>query len=102
MTRDVYREQKALAASGLKLLDASFSGVACERPYRGASGRLLRENLVGMRPCATCAFDDDSLQRFKEDAAETSGKNALDEMFNLEIKPFAKKLGVKLALENLS
>ena len=54
-----------------------------------------------MRPCVGCAAYDGAFECLKEAAAEPKRK-VLEEIFNVEIKPFAKKLDIKLALENLS
>jgi sugar phosphate isomerase/epimerase len=98
---DVYREQKALAASGLKCLtlhsailhvkdpievhQAVYYGkisLECARAL-GVSLMVVHSNVSKKLP-----------QNFRE--------RCLTEIFNDEIKPFAKSLGIKLALENLS
>ena len=98
---DVYREQKALAASGLKCLtlhsaimhvkdpievhQAVYYGkisLECARAL-GVSLMVVHSNIAKKLP-----------PKMRE--------RCLNEIFNEEIKPFAKKLGIKLALENLS
>ncbi len=98
---DVYREQKALVASGLKCLtlhSASlhvkdqievhqavyFGKISLECAHAlGAPLMTVHSNIAKKLP-------------------PNLRKKCLTEIFNDEINPFAKKLGIKLALENLS
>ena len=99
--RDVYREQKALTASDLKCLTLHSAILHVKDPIEvhqavyygkislecahalGAPLMTIHSNIHKKMPAAL-------------------RERCLREMFNEEIKPFAKKLGVKLALENLS
>ena len=98
---DVYREQKALAGSGLKCLTLHSASLHVKDPIEvhqavyygkislecahalGAPLMIVHSNVAKKLP-------------------ENTREKCLDEIFNKEIKPFAKKLGIKLALENLS
>src|SRR5271157_2398158 len=99
--RDVYREQKALAASGLNCLTLHSAILHVKDPIEVHQavyyGKISLE-------CARAL--DVSLVTVHSDVSKKLPQNVrercLTEIFNDEIKPFAKKLGIKLALENLS
>jgi sugar phosphate isomerase/epimerase len=97
---DVYREQKALAASGLNCLTLHSAILHVKDPievhqavYYGKisleCARALHTNLVTVHSNVSKKLP----RQVREDC--------LREVFG-EIKPFAKKLGIKLSLENLS
>ena len=99
--RDVYREQKALAASGLNCLTLHSAILHVKDPIEVHQavyyGKISLE-------CARALGV--SLMIVHSNASKKMPRNlrerCLNEIFNEEIKPFAKKLGIKLALENLS
>jgi len=99
--RDVYREQKALAASGLHSLTLHSAILHVKDPIEVHQavyyGKISLE-------CARAL--DVSLMTVHSDVSKKMPRSlrerCLNEIFNDEIKPFAKKLGIKLALENLS
>jgi sugar phosphate isomerase/epimerase len=99
--RDVYREQKALAASGLNCLTLHSAILHVKDPIEVHQavyyGKISLE-------CARALGV--SLMTVHSDVSKKLPRNVrercLTEIFNDEIKPFAKKLGIKLALENLS
>jgi sugar phosphate isomerase/epimerase len=99
--RDVYREQKALAASGLNCLTLHSAILHVKDPVEVHQavyyGKISLE-------CARAL--DVSLMTVHSEVSKKLPRNVrercLIEIFNDEIKPFAKKLGIKLALENLS
>jgi sugar phosphate isomerase/epimerase len=99
--RDVYREQKALAASGLNCLTLHSAILHVKDPIEVHQavyyGKISLE-------CATALGV--SLMTVHSDVSKKLPRNVrercLTEIFNDEINPFAKKLGIKLALENLS
>ena len=97
---DVYREQKALAASGLNCLTLHSAILHVKDPievhqavYYGKisleCARALHTNLVTVHSNVSKKLP----KQVREDC--------LREVFG-EITPFAKKLGIKLSLENLS
>ena len=97
---DVYREQKALAASGLNCLTLHSAVLHVKDPieihqavYYGKisleCARALRTSLVTIHSNVSKKLPRDIRER------------CLREIFG-EIKPFAKQLGIKLSLENLS
>jgi sugar phosphate isomerase/epimerase len=97
---DVYREQKALAASGLNCLTLHSAILHVKDPieihqavYYGKisleCARALRTSLVTVHSNVSKKLPRDVRER------------CLREIFG-EIKPFAKQLGIKLSLENLS
>jgi len=99
--RDVYREQKALAASGLNCLTLHSAFLHIKDPieihqavYYGKisleCARALGVSLMTIHSNVSKKLPIDIRER------------CLNEIFNDEIKPFAKKLGIKLAIENLS
>ncbi len=98
---DVYREQKALETSGLKCITLHSASLHVKDPIEVHQavyyGKISLE-------CARalCA----PLMTVHSNVAKKLPQNVrekcLDEIFNKEIKPFAKSLGIKLALENLS
>ena len=99
--RDVYREQKALAASGLNCLTLHSAILHVKDPIEVHQavyyGKISLE-------CARALGV--SLMTVHSNVSKKLPRNVrercLNEIFNDEIKPFAKKLGIKLALENLS
>jgi sugar phosphate isomerase/epimerase len=98
---DVYREQKALQASGLKCLTLHSASLHVKDPIEVHQavyyGKISLE-------CARALGAP--LMTVHSNVAKKLPQNirerCLDEIFNKEIKPFAKSLGIKLALENLS
>ena len=99
--RDVYREQRALAASGLNCLTLHSAILHVKDPievhqavYYGKisleCARALGVSLMTIHSNVSKKLPPNLRER------------CLNEIFNDEIKPFAKKLGIKLALENLS
>ena len=97
---DVYREQKALVASGLNCLTLHSAVLHVKDPieihqavYYGKisleCARALRTTLVTVHSNVSKKLPRDIRER------------CLREIFG-EIKPFAKQLGIKLSLENLS
>jgi sugar phosphate isomerase/epimerase len=99
--RDVYREQRALAASGLHCLTLHSAILHVKDPIEVHQavyyGKISLE-------CARALGV--SLMTVHSNVSKKLPRNVrercLTEIFNDEIKPFAKKLGIKLALENLS
>jgi len=98
---DVYREQKALCASGLHCLTLHSAIMHVKDPieihqavYYGKisleCARALGVSLMVVHSDIAKKLPPELRQR------------CLNEIFNDEIKPFAKKLDIKLALENLS
>ena len=98
--KDVYREQKALAASGLNCLTLHSAILHVNDPIEVHQavyyGKISLE-------CARALHT--SLMTVHSNVSKKLPKNVrercLREVFG-EIKPFAKKLGIKLSLENLS
>ena len=98
---DVYREQRALAASGLKCITLHSASLHVKDPIEVHQavyyGKISLE-------CARALGAP--LMTVHSNIAKKLSPNVrekcLSEIFNLEIKPFAKSLGIKLALENLS
>jgi len=97
---DVYREQKGLVASGLNCLTLHSAVLHVKDPieihqavYYGKisleCARALRTSLVTIHSNVSKKLPRDIRER------------CLREIFG-EIKPFAKQLGIKLSLENLS
>lgn len=98
---DVYREQKALAASGLNCSTLHSAIMHVKDPIE------VHQAIYYGKISLECAHAlGVSLMTVHSDIAKKLPPNlrerCLDEVFNDEIKPFAKKLGIKLALENLS
>jgi sugar phosphate isomerase/epimerase len=97
---DVYREQKALAASGLNCLTLHSAALHVKDPIEVHQavyyGKISLECARALRAPIMTVHSNVS----KKLPRQTS-KQCLMEIFG-EIKPFAKKLGIKLALENLS
>lgn len=99
--RDVYREQKALAASGLNCLTLHSAILHVKDPIEVHQavyyGKISLEcaRALGV-PLMTVHSD------VSKKLPRAVRERCLNEIFNDEIKPFAKKLGIKLALENLS
>ncbi len=98
---DVYREQKALQASGLKCLTLHSASLHVKDPIEVHQaiyyGKISLECAHAL--CAPLMTVHSNIsKKLPQDVRE----RCLDEIFNKEIKPFAKSLGIKLALENLS
>jgi len=98
---DVYREQKALAASGLNCLSLHSAVMHVKDPIEGHQavyyGKISLEcaRALGVQLMTVHSNVSKKLPRQVRE-------KCLTEIFNEEIKPFAKELGIKLALENLS
>jgi sugar phosphate isomerase/epimerase len=98
---DVYREQKALAASGLNCLTLHSAVMHVKDPIEVHQavyyGKISLEcaHALGVGLMTVHSNVSKKLPR-------PVRERCLGEVFNDEIKPFAKKLGVRLALENLS
>jgi len=99
--RDVYREQKALAASGLSCLTLHSAILHVKDPIEVHQavyyGKISLECARALGVSLVTVHSDVS-KKLPSNIRE----RCLCEIFNDEIKPFAKKLGIKLALENLS
>ena len=98
---DVYREQKALAASGLKCLTLHSATLHIKDPIE------VHQAVYYGKISLECAHALGApLMTIHSNVSKKLPKNirekCLQEVFNKEIKPFAKNLGIKLALENLS
>jgi sugar phosphate isomerase/epimerase len=98
---DVYREQKALQASGLKCLTLHSASLHVKDPIEVHQavyyGKISLECARALGAPLMTVHSNIS-KKLPQNARE----RCLDEIFNKEIKPFAKNLGIKLALENLS
>ena len=98
---DVYREQKALAASGLNCLTLHSAIMHVKDPIEVHQavyyGKISLECARALGVSLMVVHSD-----IAKKLPQTLRERCLTEIFNDEIKPFAKKLGVKLALENLS
>jgi sugar phosphate isomerase/epimerase len=98
---DVDREQKALAASGLACLTLHSAILHVKDPIEVHQavyyGKISLEcaHVLGA-PLMTVHSN------VAKKLSLSLREKCLDEIFNDEIKPFAKRLGIKLALENLS
>jgi sugar phosphate isomerase/epimerase len=99
--RDVYREQKALAASGLKCLTLHSAFLHVKDPIEVHKavyyGKISLECAHALGAPFMIVHSNVS-KKLPQNVRE----RCLTEIFNEEIKPFAKRLGIKLALENLS
>ena len=98
---DVYREQKALESSGLQCLTLHSASLHIKDPLE------VHQAVYYGKISLECAHALGApLMTVHSNIAKKLPPNlreqCLQEVFNVEIKPFAKKLGVKLALENLS
>ncbi len=98
---DVYREQKALQTSGLKCLTLHSATLHTKDPIEVHQavyyGKISLECAHALgAPLMT--IHSNVSKKLPQNVRE----KCLNEIFNDEIKPFAKKLGIKLALENLS
>jgi len=98
---DVYREQKALQASGLKCLTLHSATLHTKDPIE------IHQAVYYGKISLECASALGApLMTIHSNVSKKLPKNirerCLAEIFNEEIKPFAKRLGIKLALENLS
>ncbi len=98
---DVYREQKAYAASGLHCLTLHSAVMHVKDPIEIHQavyyGKISLECAHALQVPLMTVHSNIAKKlppQFRE--------MCLDEVFNKEIKPFAKKLGIRLALENLS
>ena len=97
---DVYREQKALAASGLNCLTLHSAVLHVKDPIEVHQavyyGKISLECARALHTSLVTVHSNVSKQLPRQVRDE-----CLAEVFG-EIKPFAKKLGIKLSLENLS
>jgi sugar phosphate isomerase/epimerase len=97
---DVYREQKAFAASGLKCLTLHSAILHVKDPIEVHQavyyGKISLECARALHVPLMVVHSNISKKLSKKVRADCLG-----EVFG-EIKPFAKRLGIKLALENLS
>jgi sugar phosphate isomerase/epimerase len=97
---DVYREQKALAASGLNCLTLHSAVMHVKDPIEVHQavyyGKISLECARALKTSLMTVHSNVSKKLPRE-----VREQVLREVFG-EIKPFAKKLGVKLSLENLS
>jgi sugar phosphate isomerase/epimerase len=97
---DVYREQKALASSGLNCLTLHSAVLHVKDPIEVHQavyfGKISLECARALHAPLMTVHSNVS-KKLPRQVRE----NCLREVFG-EIKPFAKKLGVKLSLENLS
>ena len=98
---DVYREQRALAASGLKCITLHSASLHVKDPIEVHQavyyGKISLECAKALgAPLMT--VHSNASKKLSPKVREY----CLEEIFNHEIKPFAKSLGIKLALENLS
>ena len=98
--KDVYREQKALAASGLNCLTLHSAILHVNDPIEVHQavyyGKISLECARALHTSLMTVHSNISKKLPKE-----VRESCLREVFG-EIKPFAKKLGIKLSLENLS
>jgi sugar phosphate isomerase/epimerase len=98
---DVYREQKELAASGLKCLTLHSATLHVKDPVEVHLavyyGKISLEFAHALSAPIMVVHSNIAKKLPPQDR-----ERCLDEVFNVEIKPFAKKLGIRLALENLS
>ena len=98
---DVYREQKALAGSGLKCLTLHSASLHVKDPIEVHQavyyGKISLECAHALGAPLMTVHSNVSKK-----LSQSARKKCLNEIFNKEIKPFAKSLGIKLALENLS
>jgi sugar phosphate isomerase/epimerase len=97
---DVYREQKALAASGLNCLTMHSAVLHVKDPIEVHQavyyGKISLECARALHAPLMTVHSNVSKKLPRE-----VRKQCLTEVFG-QIKPFAKKIGVKLSLENLS
>jgi sugar phosphate isomerase/epimerase len=98
---DVYREQRALQASGLNCLTLHSASLHVKDPIEVHQavyyGKISLECARALgAPLMT--VHSNIAKKLPANVRE----KCLDKVFNKEIKPFAKSLGIKLALENLS
>jgi len=98
---DVYREQKALASSGLNCLTLHSAILHVKDPVEIHQavyyGKISLECAKALNVSLVTVHSNVSKKLTKAERLF-----CLSQIFNEEIKPFAKKLGIKLALENLS
>ena len=97
---DVYREQKALVASGLNCLSLHSAVLHVKDPIEVHQavyyGKISLECARALRTSLVTVHSNISKKLSRE-----IREKCLREVFG-EIKPFAKQLGIKLSLENLS
>ncbi len=97
---DVYREQKALVASGLNCLTLHSAVLHVKDPIEVHQaiyyGKISLECARALRTSLMTVHSNVSKK-----LPRMTRESCLQEVFG-EIKPFAKKLGIKLSLENLS
>jgi sugar phosphate isomerase/epimerase len=98
---DIYREQKAYAASGLRCLTLHSAVLHVKDPIEVHQavyyGKISLEFARALgAPLMT--IHSNVSKKLPQNVRE----RCLNEVFNDQIKPFAKRLGIRLALENLS
>jgi sugar phosphate isomerase/epimerase len=98
---DVYREQRALAASDLRCITLHSASLHVKDPIE------VHQAVYFGKISLECARALDApLMTVHSNISKKLPPNVrekcLESIFNVEIKPFAKSLGIKLALENLS
>ena len=99
--RDVYREQKALASSGLKCLSLHSAVLHVKDPIEVHQAVYYGKiSLECARAIGVSLMTVHS--NISKKLPENVRKKCLEAIFNDEITPFAKKLNIKLSLENLS
>jgi len=98
---DVYREQKAYLASGLKCLTLHSAVFHIKDPIEVHQaiyyGKISLECARALGAPLVTVHSNVSKK-----LSQNVKKSCLNEIFNEEIKPFAKRIGIKLSLENLS
>jgi sugar phosphate isomerase/epimerase len=99
--RDVYRVQKALAASGLNCLSLHSAILHVKDPievHRAVYYAKISLECARALGVPLMVVHSNVSKKLRANLRE----RCLNEIFNDEITPFAKKLGIKLSLENLS
>ena len=98
---DVYCAQKWLATCGLKCLTVHSATLHLKDPIEVHKavyyGKISLEYARALSVSVVTVHSD-----IAKKLPPNLRERCLHEVFNVEIKPFAKKLGIKLALENLS
>jgi len=98
---DVYREQKALQASELQCLTLHSASLHVKDPIEVHQavyyGKISLECAHALSAPLMTVHSNVSKK-----LPQTVRERCLNEIFNEEIKPFARRLGIMLALENLS
>ena len=98
---DVYREQKAYSTSGLKCLTLHSAVLHIKDPIEVHQAVYYGKiSLECARALGTPLMTVHS--NISKKLPQNIRNRCLNEIFNEEIRPFAKRLGIKLSLENLS